>query len=363
MKKLTLGSHGFSLVINHGHGHLGLVQRLEEFLAPFFGAALFKSEDLALFLHSPEEFPAEAKKFCTVPTPIRISSSPDFNLSAMSSEIEGGSVLWDFRNQVGYVIDKSRSIIHLYGGDNSFYHLIEMIRYYGLRVEELRGAVILHSSGVVSNDTGEAIAIAGVKGAGKTSTMINLVSTGRWSFLSGDKLLVRARDGEVTVSGWPDYPHVGLGSLRHQPKLCRQLEGQLDFAATTPNTDKVLIPPDTFRKFFPIASAPDYKLGKLIVPNVKGSDEFQIESLSMLEKKAIPRESLIEEASKFLAATWHGLRPRLLDSCEQSHRAIWDKIYALPWERWVGPVPEHGDCAAGRSGPLHSVGSTNCSIR
>lgn len=96
--------------------------------------------------------------------------------------------------------------------------VIELIRDIVLKAEEARGRVILHATSVVRGD--RAFLIVGKKGAGKSTIALDLVRDFECAFLSGDKTFVWLEAGRLVASGWPDWPHLGLGTLSKWPELC-----------------------------------------------------------------------------------------------------------------------------------------------
>ncbi len=79
-----------------------------------------------------------------------------------------------------------------------------------------RGYVLLHAAGV-SRD-GQAVVLAGVPGAGKSSAALHLVDTG-FRFLSNDRVLARPEGGRVDALGYPKQPRVNPGTLLGHPRL------------------------------------------------------------------------------------------------------------------------------------------------
>jgi len=84
-----------------------------------------------------------------------------------------------------------------------------------------RGHLLLHASAVARD--GRAVALAGVPGAGKSTTALHLVEHG-FRFVSNDRLLVRACGEGVEALGYPKQPRVNPGTLLNHPRLFRLLE-------------------------------------------------------------------------------------------------------------------------------------------
>lgn len=103
--------------------------------------------------------------------------------------------------------------------------LIELVRSTVLGNEENHGVVVLHAA--VVDLGGRAVVIVGRKGAGKTSAALEMVLHHGARLLSGDKALLLpggAGVGDVRVAGWPDWPHVGLGTASRFPELVERFD-------------------------------------------------------------------------------------------------------------------------------------------
>jgi hypothetical protein len=94
---------------------------------------------------------------------------------------------------------------------------------------------------------GEVYAIAGPKGAGKTTTLLSVLDHGGWDYFTGDKLFCRPQNGEIVVHAWRDYPYVGVGTLRADPRLADWVRGTVDPELDQrPPGHKILLDPDAF---------------------------------------------------------------------------------------------------------------------
>jgi len=70
-----------------------------------------------------------------------------------------------------------------------------------------KGAWVVHAAAVAYRE--HAVAIAGAKGAGKSTTLLDLVDQPGYDYLSGDKLFLTVTGGRLYGTGWPDFPHLG----------------------------------------------------------------------------------------------------------------------------------------------------------
>jgi hypothetical protein len=317
-----------------------LAQRLTRFLSPWFAPATNQPPPhLDLYLHPAEAFDEVWLSACTHPFELRKSSAPLFNLTVRRGTLpDGRSVAWDASRRVGYLIDTQRARVDFHGDpDSAFIHLIELVRYHGLLAEESLGTLVLHSAAVLGRDSGEVTAIVGVKGAGKTTTMFNLVSSGEYHYFSGDKLLLDTVDGRLRARGWPDYPHVGIGTLRQHPRLARALG--VSFHGEDGNAlvdeHKVLLDPLVFTGQFGMAPCGSGWLTTLVLPDVRQKEGLRETALTAKEKATVPQSDMFEWPHRFTAATWHGL-PTPGSVRGSGGEALQTMLRQLPWIRRVG---------------------------
>mgnify|MGYP003364956716 CR=1 FL=1 len=81
---------------------------------------------------------------------------------------------------------------------------------YGLTQVNDNPAILLHSACAMSQD-GKGILICGDKGAGKTTTLVNLLAAG-YDLVSNDLTFAKMIDGEVFVKGTPESINIGFGT-------------------------------------------------------------------------------------------------------------------------------------------------------
>lgn len=131
--------------------------------------------------------------------------------------------------------------------DASVVQMIDLIRDLVIRHEEACGTIILHASGVVHGD--EVVAIAGDKGAGKTTMLLRLLGEEGVSYFTGDKLFCWSSGGRLWALPWRDWPYVGVGTLRSSPPLSELAERSFDIDLDTrPPEQKLLLDPDRFEQ-------------------------------------------------------------------------------------------------------------------
>ncbi|ATV18222.1 hypothetical protein A584_03560 [Pseudomonas syringae pv. theae ICMP 3923] len=322
-----------------------LAQRLCVFLAPYFVEVNDEGHsiiDLTVRLHDSAAFRTEWVGLCVTPRIIRETYAPGFTLRVLCGHDPQTALdnAWDPDTRVGYRIDRARRCVDFYGDDNAFIHLIELVRYFGLLVEQAKGSVVMHASAVVGKDGG-IVAIGGAKGAGKTTTMLDLVLSDDYLYFSGDKLLLDVVDGRVRARGWPDYPHVGVGTLRTHPELARRLD--LASVADDPsiaNTEKRLCMPEAMRAALKASPEGSGWLTTVMLPNVGERGTLRVytpERDTILEQIHSP--TLFEWPHRFITSTWHGMiDPAALTDTVPAQ--IVEGLLDVQWQNRVGVTRE-----------------------
>ena len=318
-----------------------LADALMNFLGPWFAPVSDEGiADLTINLRSGDEFSALMRARCTEPFILRRSTAAIFNLEVKrGTSANGLKLAWDEQRQVGYAIDTATACVDLYGSlETAFIHLIELVRYYGLLVEQARGAVVLHSAAVRLRGSDEIVAIVGAKGAGKTTTMLSLVASGEYDYFSGDKLLLDSVNGGLRARGWPDYPHIGIGTLRNHPDLARRLEVGMesDDGQPLPDQHKVLLEPARFLAAIGRPTAAVGRLSRIVLPRIHEGDQIQYKALEFTEKQTIPVSDMFEWPHQFLTSTWHGLPCATNSYAAQVPPDLLRTLESLPWEYRLG---------------------------
>lgn len=161
--------------------------------------------------------------------------------------------------------------------------LIELIRDVVLKNEENHGVVVLHATCAYKD--GEACLIVGPKGAGKSTMLLELVSRFGYRFMSGDKTFLWVQDGRLLASGWPDYPHLGLGTLSKYPqfverfKLAERIESAGESLWSTEH--KIALDPAFFQSVLPFTEPGLVSpVGRILYPNLFPADECHVTRLS-----------------------------------------------------------------------------------
>ena len=80
-----------------------------------------------------------------------------------------------------------------------------------------RGWLICHAAGLVEN--GRTLGIAGFSGGGKSTLMLHMMENPEISYLTNDRLFIRAETTGVEAAGIPKLPRVNPGTIVHNPRL------------------------------------------------------------------------------------------------------------------------------------------------
>lgn len=162
--------------------------------------------------------------------------------------------------------------------------LIELIRDLVLKFAQESGKVAIHATSCLRD--GEATVIVGAKGAGKSSLAIELVRKFGFTFLSGDKTFLWSQGGDLMCAGWPDWPHIGLGTASNYPELVEAfgLAEQIARADTSTlwaTANKLALDPTRFRRLVPPAPCGLIaKVARLIYPRVEPAPGTDLSELA-----------------------------------------------------------------------------------
>ncbi|GIJ26341.1 hypothetical protein Vqi01_15030 [Micromonospora qiuiae] len=153
--------------------------------------------------------------------------------------------------------------------EKSTVQILDFVRDLVIRHEENAGTVVLHASGVGKD--GAAVIIAGAKGAGKTTTLLSVLRRPGWKYFTGDKLFCTLDDGHITVYPWRDYPYVGVGTIRSDPRLEKLVRENVDASIDSYEPGhKILMDPDIFESWVGAEfSAEPLRLAALLLPEVR----------------------------------------------------------------------------------------------
>ncbi|GHC73312.1 hypothetical protein GCM10007079_07120 [Nocardiopsis terrae] len=190
------------------------------------------------------------------PIHVRKSASDFFTIPARRTSEAGREYVHCTRTGTLFAFDRQAGRIDVAMGPSGALDLIELLRDLFLKDQENRGAAVLHAT--CAHRDGGAVLVTGAKGAGKSTILLELVERFGHQVMSGDKTVLRLEaDGTVLAAGWPDYPHLGYGTIAKYPGL-REIAGIGD--NYTPPADhafsptgKFAVDPRRFRERFPNA--------------------------------------------------------------------------------------------------------------
>lgn len=152
---------------------------------------------------------------------IRKSASPFFTIPGKKIERNGREYIYCVKTGSLLALDtKQKRITVMMNGQDPIQEellLIELIRDLVLKNEENNGVMVVHATCAYKD--GESMLIVGPKGAGKSTTLLEFITKFGYLFMSGDKTFLWIENGQLLSSGWPDYPHLGLGTLSKYPEL------------------------------------------------------------------------------------------------------------------------------------------------
>lgn len=313
-----------------------LYLKLINFLTPFFWKCDHQHYDFKIIFKDYSQLPLNLLKnnFDNKKMELRKSSAEKFNLLGYKVLIsENEQAVIDKNKQTGYYFYLNEKIIELYISEYSFIHLIEFIRYTVLLLEEARGTIIFHASAVSNNDN-ELIIICGSKGSGKSTTLLHLINSG-YKYFSGDKILLNKENKLLKIRGWPDYPHIGIGSLRLFPDICNKLNLSFDMTNLDPTT-KLLIDPQEFKNAVGISNNRIYnKVESIIFPKVNTNKKL----INIIDNKnTVILTDNIESPSNFNNVKWHNLFDSLKNKKYLPDQEIINKLKSLPWINISGKV-------------------------
>ncbi|MER5553530.1 hypothetical protein ABT001_17990 [Streptomyces sp. NPDC002793] len=200
---------------------------------------------------------------------IRRSNAAEFNFDAHLVDTEGRRQYVNRATLLDAPADTAKDTFFLVRiTERSTVQILDFVRDLVIRHEENLGTVVLHASGL--HRDGEAVIIAGPKGAGKTTTLLSALRRPGWEYFTGDKLFCTIEDGEVFVHPWRDYPYVGVGTIRADARLEKMVRDDVDALIDTHEPGhKILMDPDVFESWLGTEFTGEPKrLAALLLPEV-----------------------------------------------------------------------------------------------
>ena len=296
-------SNGLLTAQFDGNLALPALKRLFRFLLPYFQETNAGDCDLRFEIDSFDARPKGHTSILGEEQQFRKSSAAPFNLWIKAGVTNDGAIVGqDDRTQTAYEF-VSPFHVRLWVSDASLYHLIELFRYSALTMMPNSEITVLHASAVQLGD--RAVLITGGKGAGKTTTLIHLVKKLGGRVVSGDKVLLFDQDGKVMAKGWPDFPHIGGGTLSSFADLSAELGlAAQDRIAREHAKVKHLFDPHSLYEALGEPHAEALLVGAVIFPNIAAEAGLQRLSDREIADRLAPN---FEHSAQYTVLNWHGL--------------------------------------------------------
>jgi|GEM_PF-3520391 len=336
---LALCNGVVSLRLSQIERSAGLAERLAVFLAPAFRPAPELTRvDIDIVFEPFETIPPGWFKLCDEPLLIRHSTKAEFDLRARRGRLGQDRILAiDAGKRTALLVDRRRRLTTAYVTPTSYVHLIEFIRYGALLLEEQAGTTLLHASAAVGS--GGIVMIVGEKGAGKTTTLFNLIFNAGLGYYSGDKILLRVEDRIAMLRAWPDYPHLGIGMLRaFAPSVAAwRIAQRVRDCGCLADDDKILLDVEVFRRVIPPAGAREQRPACILFPD-RSAAQPKAYAVPAGEKTCAALASFVEEPRDFTPARWHGLFAGGGAAPRPPEAAALASLLGVPWYRIEGQV-------------------------
>lgn len=170
-------------------------------------------------------------------------------------------------------------------------HIHHMIKYPLRHLLAQDGYVSIHASGVAINET-DGILFVGPKGAGKTSILMEVLSSG-CSTLGNDTVLLSLMNNKVYGTAWPHMYRLGKGTVNHNVHL-----HGYDFSPFKTAVDgKIELYIDVLNKVFkrPITKSNIEIKAVVEVKLVLNEDKIYLTCLNKSETKELIKERLLND--------------------------------------------------------------------
>lgn len=233
---------------------------------------------------------------------IRRSSAAAFNFDAWRLDLGDR---WLYANEqttleTPRVCGCSDDSFRLGIGPGATVQVVDFVRDLVVRHEESRGTVILHASAATVRE--RLVAIAGPKGAGKTTTLLTLLGAGAGRYFTGDKLFCRLYRDRVVCLPWRDWPYIGVGTLRHAALLGRQVPANLDARS---HDEKLLFDPDAFERSIGIEFVVEARaLDGFVLPAVQPHAPLALSLIEDKEERWAEVNAIVDRSADSTFFTW-----------------------------------------------------------
>lgn len=260
---------------------------------------------------------------------IRISSAKRFNLSVKEYVYGDYHIFIYDHNGTAIIMNYFNHNVYIFMTDSSEIAIVEFLRDIIIKDQENKGSIILHAAAVEKDN--KVIAISGVKGAGKSTATMELIFHAGYHFFSGDKLFVRVENEQIIAKGWPDYPHLGVGTLCRYDTLINYCE-EVDIKNKKAN-DKILLPPKKFYDIIELAiNRNEAVLSAIIFPDFDLKNQSQVARIDNVPQRLVGN---IEYKEDFPMAKWHDLVKPEYNRMNQE-KILKDRLMKVPGYAWKG---------------------------
>lgn len=205
---------------------------------------------------------------------MRRSSAPEFDIRVNCVTRDGRSI---FHNSHTWIDAPEKcgcagDVFVVGVSSGSTVMVIDFLRDLIIRHQEDRGRIVLHASGVLVD--GRLVAVAGEKGAGKTTSLLHALGNQQCRYFSGDKIFIDEVGEELWAYPWRDWPYIGAGTLRKVPWLAERLKQRLGVdLSEEPDRAKFLIDPDAFEvECGGLFASKPVRLERILFPRVDPSE-------------------------------------------------------------------------------------------
>ncbi len=143
---------------------------------------------------------------------VRKSASDFFTIPGRRLRIGAVEYIECTRTGTRFRFDPISRTVDVAVGQTGQLDFVELVRDLVLKDQENRGILVLHATAAYRDDS--VVIVTGTKGAGKSTVLLELVEHFGYQVVSGDKtLILPSDDGQPQIVGWPDYPHLGYGTI------------------------------------------------------------------------------------------------------------------------------------------------------
>lgn len=278
---------------------------------------------------------------------VRKSASEFFTIPALRKTSGGGiETVYCTKTGARFEFNARRGTVEVFVGSAGQLDLVELIRDLVLKDQENRGAAVLH--GTAAERDGRAVLITGLKGAGKSTVLLELVEHHGYRIMSGDKTLaIRNAEGRTVLAGWPDYPHLGYATIAKYPGL-KDIAGLGDEFIPEPGFEfspvgKFAVNPAGFRERFPSASRGlEAPTEVILFPRIGAGEETTFDAVTGPEEVLRRLSELDESPFTGKYAGWTSFIASRREAHAEERAAMLHELAAAPaWDvRGPGDIAE-----------------------